>query len=62
MTEPRDASRVPPDLSLPDLDSPPPADVLKSVPSREDVVEGAPSVEDIVGEQQSVDDLLHRGG
>jgi hypothetical protein len=62
MTEPRDAPRVPPLPSLPDLDIPPPSDVLKSVPSREDVVDGVQSVEEIVAAQQSVEELLRREG
>ncbi len=53
---PRAPATTPP--SLPDVDSPPPEDVLDGVPSTEQVVADAQSADDIVADQPSVDELL----
>ena len=45
---------------LPDVDSPPPEDILESVPSKEEIIEHAQSAEEIVEQQPSPDDLLRR--
>jgi hypothetical protein len=47
--------------SLPEVESPPAAEVLDRVPSTADVVENAQSVDEIVREQPTVDELLRRG-
>lgn len=63
MTDPRDVPRrpaVPPPSPLPQLDSPPPEDVLRGVPSQEEVVKRAQTADEIIGAQQSVDELLGR--
>jgi hypothetical protein len=46
--------------SLPDVESPPPKDVLEGVPSTEEIIEHAQSAEEIVHEQPSVGDVLRR--
>ena len=45
---------------LPEVDSPPPEDVLKDAPSTDEIIEHAESAEEIVDQQPSVDDLLRR--
>ena len=54
----RGPAGVPPRPRLPDVDSPPPEDVLDAVPTTEDVVQDAQPAEEIVREQPSVDELL----
>ncbi len=49
---------VPPPPKLPEVDSPPAADVLDGVPSKDEVVEDARTADEIVAEQPSVDELL----
>lgn len=63
MTDPADLRRpeVPRAPSLPTLESPPPEDVLDSVPSKDEVVENAQTADEIVSRQPSVDELLGRG-
>jgi hypothetical protein len=51
---------VPPLPKLPDIDSPPPEDVLDGVPAKEEVVEHAQSADEVVEEQPSVDEILGR--
>jgi hypothetical protein len=53
--DPRDVPRAP---KLPQIDSPPPEDVLESVPSPQEIIEEAQSVEEIVKQQPSPEDLL----
>jgi hypothetical protein len=63
MSHSRDPSRrpdMPPPPNLPELDSPPPADLLSSVPSKDELIGDARSPGEIIGEQQSVDELLRR--
>lgn len=43
---------------LPEVDSPPPEDVLADAPSKETVVQDARTASEIVDEQPSVADLL----
>lgn len=60
--EPDLSTPPPPEApSLPGVRSPPPEEVLDSVPSKEEVIGGASTARDIVGEQPSVDELLGRG-
>jgi hypothetical protein len=49
---------VPPPAKLPEVESPPPEEVLDAVESKDDVIERAQAPEEIVGEQPSVDELL----
>ena len=63
MGDPTEHSEDPAPLSqpkLPEIDSPPPEDVLKGVPSTDEIIDHAESAEDIVGQQPSVDELLRR--
>jgi hypothetical protein len=46
--------------TLPDVESPPPEDVLDGVPSTEEIIEHAQSAEEIVQQQPSVVDVLRR--
>ena len=46
---------------LPEVDSPPPEDVLEGVPSTEEIIKHAQAAEEIVEEQPSPDELLKRG-
>ena len=55
---PRRRPGVPPPARLPEVDSPPPDDVLDGVPSKEEVVEDAQAADEIVSEQPSVAELL----
>jgi hypothetical protein len=48
--------------ALPDVESPPPEDVLDGVPSTEEIIGHAQSAEEIVHEQPSVEDVLRRRG
>ena len=48
---------VPPPPALPDVDSPPPEEVLDGVPSVDEIVEGAQPAAEIIGEQPNGDDL-----
>ncbi len=45
---------------LPDVDSPPPEDVLDGVPSTEEIIEQALPAEKIVEQQPSVEELVPR--
>jgi len=56
-TDPPPASTALPP-SLPDVASPPPEDVLDSVPSTQDVIAKAQTADEIVAGQPSVEDLL----
>ena len=63
MSDPPDARetsdvRRPPDL--PDVESPPPKEVLGGVPSKEEIVEHAESVDNVIDAQPSVDEILGR--
>jgi hypothetical protein len=63
MTGPDQPPKDPPNSAaptLPDVDSPPPEDVLDGVPSTEEIIEHAQSAEEIVHQQPSVDDVLRR--
>jgi hypothetical protein len=63
MADSDDPSRdpgVPPAPKLPDVDSPPPEEVLDEVPAKEEVVKRARPADEIVEEQPSVDELLGR--
>lgn len=55
-----DPAPLPEAPALPEVDSPPPEEVLKQAPSTDEIVKRAESAEEIVGQQQSVDELLHR--
>ncbi len=48
--------------ALPDVESPPPEDVLEGVPSTEEIIEHAQSAAEIVDQQPTVDDILRRRG
>jgi hypothetical protein len=52
---------VPPPSKRPDVDSPPPDQVLEEVASKEEIIEAAESADEIRKQQPSVDDLLRRG-
>jgi hypothetical protein len=54
-----DATRFSPP-PLPDVDSPPPEDVIEGVPSPEEIIKQAQSAEEIVRQQPDVDELLRR--
>jgi hypothetical protein len=58
---PRRPPDVPPPPTLPDVDSPPPEDVLDGVLSKDDIVEDATPVDEIVGERSSGADAPGRG-
>jgi hypothetical protein len=58
MSESDNRSSAPPAPKLPEVESPPPEDVLDSVPSREEIVEQAESAEKIVEAQPSPEELL----
>ena len=49
---------VPPPPKLPDVDSPPPEEVLDGSPGKHDVVGRAKPADEVVDEQPSVDDIL----
>jgi hypothetical protein len=49
-----------PTPALPDVESPPPEDVLDGVPSTEAIIEHAQSADEIVRQQPSVEDVLRR--
>lgn len=49
---------VPPATKLPEIDSPPPEQVLEDVPSKEEIIEQAQSADEIVGQQPSPEELL----
>jgi hypothetical protein len=51
---------VPPAPKLPEVESPPPEDLLGDVPDKDELVERATPVDEVVGEQPSVDELLGR--
>ena len=51
---------TPPAPTLPDVDSPPPEDVLDNVPSTEEIIERAEPAHEIVNQQPSVEDVLQR--
>lgn len=51
---------VPPPPKLPDVESPPPEDVLDDVPPKEELVRRARLADEIVDEQPSVEELLDR--
>jgi hypothetical protein len=53
-------ARTPPAPALPEVDSPPPEDVLDGVPSTEEIIERAQSAEEIVEQQPSPEELLRR--
>ncbi|MBV9465915.1 MAG: hypothetical protein JO206_09810 [Solirubrobacterales bacterium] len=48
----------PPAPRLPDVDSPPAADVLAGVPSKEELIDNTESAEQVVEQQPSVEELL----
>jgi len=50
----------PPLPKLPDVESPPPEDVLDDVPPKEELLKLARSADEIVDEQPSVEELLDR--
>jgi hypothetical protein len=52
---------VPPPSTLPDVDSPPPDQVLEEVASKEEIIEAAQSADEILKQQPSVDELIRRG-
>lgn len=54
------APLTPPAPALPDVDSPPPEDVLDGVPSTDEIIEAAEPATDIVEKQPSVEDVLER--
>jgi hypothetical protein len=56
---PRDPD-VPPAPKLPDVESPPPEDVLDEVPPKEELVKRARPADEIIEEQPSVEELLDR--
>ena len=61
MADSDDPSRdpdVPPSPKLPDIESPPPEDVLDKVPPKEELVKRARPADEIVEEQPSVEELL----
>lgn len=63
MSDPVDAQErrdVPTPAKLPEVESPPPKDVLDGVPSKEEVVEHAQSADEVVEQQSSVDEILGR--
>ena len=45
---------------LPEVESPPPEDVLAGVPSKEEIIDEARSAEKVIEQQPSVDELLGR--
>ncbi len=49
-----------PEPKLPDVDSPPPEDILDSLPSKEEIVERAQSAQEIIEQQPDPDELLRR--
>ena len=61
MPDPADAPR-PPDVPAPPalapVQSPPPEELLDSLPSKEQIVDAARPAEAIAGEQPSVDEVL----
>jgi hypothetical protein len=63
MADPDHPSRdpdVPPLPKLPDVESPPPENVLDEVPPKEELVRRARPADEIVTEQPSVEELLDR--
>lgn len=46
--------------ALPDVESPPPEEVIEGVPSTEEIIEHAESAEEILRQQPDVDELLRR--
>ena len=57
--EPESAD-VAPAPALPEVESPPPEEVLDGAPSTDEVVAQAQSADDVVAEQPSVDEILGR--
>ncbi len=53
-TDPRHEAAVP----LPDVDSPPPEEVLENLPSTQEIIEHADSAEQILEQQPSVEELV----
>jgi hypothetical protein len=51
---------IPPHPNLPEVESPPPEEVLDGVPSTDEVVAHAQPADDVVDEQPSVDEILGR--
>lgn len=45
-------------VPLPDVDSPPPEEVLENLPSTKEIIEHADSAEQILEQQPSVDELV----
>jgi hypothetical protein len=45
---------------LPDVDSPPPEQVLEDVPSTDEIIQDAQSADEILQQQPDVDELTHR--
>jgi hypothetical protein len=60
--EQRNDAKVPSPPTLPEVESPPPEDVIEDAPSTEDILEQAESAEEIVRQQPDVDELLGRHG
>ena len=58
--QPDHETKVPAGGILPDVDSPPPDEVIEDAPSTEEIIEQAESVEEIVKQQPDVDELLGR--
>ncbi len=60
-SDPAPERHVPPATpKLPDVDCPPPENVLDGVPSTEEIIKRAQPAEEIVEEQPSVDELVPR--
>ncbi len=60
-SDPAPEGPVPPSTpKLPDVDSPPPEDVLDGVPSTEEIIERAQPADEIVEQQPSVEELVPR--
>jgi len=53
-------SALPARSKLPNVDSPPPDQVLEEVASEEEIIEAADSADEILKQQPSVDELLRR--
>jgi hypothetical protein len=60
MSDSDNRSTAPAAPKLPEVESPPPEDVLDGVPSKEEIVEQAETAEKIVEEQPSPEQLLGR--
>jgi hypothetical protein len=62
MTDPnqRDHAPIRPAPALPDVDSPPPEEVLEAVPSTDEIIDTAQSAEEILEQQPGVDELVRR--